>query len=88
MRIARASAVILRFVVPSSGGNRLWKPTTAPPIAAAKRVHALFDLATPTGGPFPIDRFTVAELSSIHWTESWPAKARLRSAAFRVRGHR
>ena len=64
MRIAGAAAAILCFVVPSSSVNNFGKPTTALPVAAAKRVHALFDLGTPAGGPFPSDRFTVAEAAS------------------------
>ena len=33
----------------------------APASALASDVHALFDLDTPTGSPFPSDRFTVAD---------------------------
>jgi hypothetical protein len=32
-----------------------------PASALASEVHAVFDLDTPTGGPFPSDRFTVAD---------------------------
>jgi len=34
-----------------------------PPLAGAAGVHALFDLDRPAGGPFPSDRFTVADPS-------------------------
>jgi hypothetical protein len=34
-----------------------------PSLAVAAGVHALFDLTTPTGGPFPSDHFTVPNAS-------------------------
>ena len=36
-----------------------------PTLAFGAGVQALFDLSTPTGGPFPSDRFTLADPSQI-----------------------
>jgi pimeloyl-ACP methyl ester carboxylesterase len=56
-RVYAAILITLCFVL-------LIAPTRlVPPARAASQVHALFDLSTPAGGPFPSNVFTVADPS-------------------------
>jgi hypothetical protein len=41
----------------------VWVSLAAASEGEAHAVHALFDLATPLGGPFPSDRFTITDHS-------------------------
>ena len=51
-------AILSRSLITAAAGLLLW-----PSLVLAAGVHALFDLSSPAGGPFPSDRFTVADAS-------------------------
>ncbi|HET8679878.1 MAG TPA: hypothetical protein VFM39_07130, partial [bacterium] len=54
---------LLTFALGGAGAGVVERTGAAPKLSGA--VHALFDLRTPAGGPFPSDRFTVADRSHL-----------------------
>jgi hypothetical protein len=61
---AGPAAALLQAAANSQGLTAADPGGTAAP-ASQRRVHAGFDLTAPTGGPFPSNRFTVADASNL-----------------------